>query len=136
MRKFKNPTKGRVFHCIASLSLLLPATSGAAVSPACQQVFDSIDTELRRVAITAYIDMFDDSAPRETMRQMKINNSLLIILALQNAAREMACPVKSVSISQSEYMSDALRCTTDRASGKTDSPACDFRTWARHKTYE
>ena len=71
----------------------------------------------------------DDSAPRQTNRDVENSNSLLrasMVLTLMQAHH---CALPDHSPSMATYLSPALSCVTDRLKGTSEPPTCNQATW-------
>jgi hypothetical protein len=102
-----------------------PATPSG-ICPSLAREYDGIEKSL---ASTYAEGIGDDSAPRETNRQVENSNDLMrasMVLTLMQAHH---CSLPDHSPSAIRYLSPALSCATDRLKGVSQPPSCDQSTW-------
>jgi hypothetical protein len=102
-------------------------SSQANAETLCQQLENSIEPTIKAVAMIKAGGFSDNSAPRETSRQIQVNNELQLISMHLTLLAQNKCPPRSTPVDPSIYMMDALECAT--ATGKGREVACDMRTW-------
>jgi hypothetical protein len=115
---------------VPSPSISAPATASttSGSSAVCSQLAGDYDQVEKALAMTFAEGVGDNSAPRETYRQIESSNSLAqanMIITLMEA-RHCALPDHAPSIKR--YFSPALTCSTDRL--KTSQPeSCKMENW-------
>ncbi len=91
----------------------------------------SIEHSLKWIALYNAEGMAEDSAPRETNRQLKINNEYFkIMIQLQLMEMNNCKPIRN-SLNSNKYFFDALKCVTEKLKGNNNSPACDVDNWGK-----
>ena len=118
-----------------SLVTLL-ATATAAVSPVfaqsqlCQQFDSQIRLAEQNIASEFAEGIGDNSAPRATNRELRVNTYWTQIHVNLVQAQSNRCPPITRVISGSHYLSAALTCATDRMrSGGTTPDSCKRSNW-------
>ena len=71
----------------------------------------------------------DDSAPRETSRQLRALNVRMEQLIVIQQMQSIGCKLPEQISSISHYLSPALDCGNARLRGNSESPKCDRDTW-------
>lgn len=103
---------------------------GAAAAPVCAQITRQFEGLAMSDASLYVGGIGDDSAPRESNRQLQtLNNnvtrSMLVDIALAND-----CPLTELPPNLFRYWSPAMRCRTAEISEANDREAlCDMRNW-------
>jgi hypothetical protein len=86
--------------------------------------------------------LFDNSAPRETLRQQQIGNDYQAIAINLSLAAQAHCASRRVAIVANAYISPALECEHVRTQAETNAmrgattpptvqPECDRSKWKR-----
>jgi hypothetical protein len=88
-----------------------------------------IESNLKLIASERAEGISDNSAPRETMRVIKINNYLQVINMNLMLMKEAKCSLRKKPITMGEYMKEALECQLAQMKGEKDSPACKMESW-------
>lgn len=116
-----------VTQLLAAAITMLPACAMAA--PPCDGFEKAIEESLKEIAWVTASGVGDDSAPRETLRSMRIANELALIrLHLDLAARNQ-CPARRAPINEHKYLGQAAECRTEQLRGVKDPPVCKRETW-------
>ena len=71
----------------------------------------------------------DDSAPRETNRQLRALNARMEQLIVIQQMQSIGCKLPEQISSVGHYLSPALDCATATLRGNSESPKCDRNTW-------
>jgi len=119
-----------------SLKSLLAATgiafSGiAAGQQPCAMFEGYVDISLKNMAFEEAMGMGDNSAPRETIRLLRINNELQSINAHLALMAQHKCPPVKYTISTAPYRIQAAECRLAQLKGEDKSPACDMKNWQK-----
>lgn len=129
---------------LALLTFVSSSSTLAEAPPAsqhCAQFEVAIENNLKQLALEDAEGIGDNSAPRATLSELKIQNFLLVISMNLQLMRDNGCPAKKEPISTARYMLPAMQCNTellkvrlDQVSGKPVGssglpPACDISTW-------
>lgn len=104
-------------------------TTASPSSGACSGLASAYDGVEKSLALTYAEGVGDNSAARETNRQMENANDLAkasMILTLMQAHH---CAMPNHAPSMATYISSALTCATDRLKGVSDAPSCKMDTW-------
>lgn len=117
---------------IASPSVAIAAPVPAAPSGVCSKLSADYDQAEKALAMTFAEGIGDDSAVRETNRQVESSNYITSAAIAVNLMEEHHCaslPDHAPSIAR--YMSNALSCKTDRlkSGDSSDVPSCKMDTW-------
>lgn len=108
----------------------VPATSPPAPDPLCDRIQAGIEVALKEIAYNSLSGFLDNSAPRETNRQTKINGywqSIEVQLLHANALR---CPAPTRLLVWDAYKRAALFCYTEERASR-GREACDRNSWLR-----
>ena len=119
-----------------------PATQPAAKPKLtlCESLAQSIEQSLKSIDMTHAESIGDNSAPRATLANLKINSELLLVSMNLQLARDNSCPTRKEPVRTGRYLVSALKCQNDmlRASLKQDIPklpgsdipaSCETSTW-------
>ena len=107
---------------IALMWILSAVVSGAPLlgqSPdkkTCASFDEAIEGALKEIAVRRAEGVGDDSAPRATLHELRINNQLLLLSINVQLRREHGCPPDDRPVSTVRYLKNALTCRTDRLS--------------------
>lgn len=115
---------------------LISLTAYADTSTVCADIEKSIDGSLKIIASVKYEDIFDDSAPRETLRAINIGNEWQKINIYINLMAQNKCPAIADATNYSVYMIPALSCATARLKqdDRTKQPIeCKMEDWLKTK---
>jgi hypothetical protein len=127
---------------LASASILVtpqmataaPAAAAAPATPGvCSKLAADYDQIDKALALTYAEGVGDNSAPRETNRQIESANYLArgsMTLTLMQAHH---CAMPDHASSDSRYISAALNCATDMLKSSADAPSCKMDTWQPSK---
>ena len=72
---------------------------------------------------------FDNSAPRETNRQLKVLNERILQLIVIQQMHAHGCKIPKTTSSGVGYTVDATKCSTERIMGNIGAPECDQTNW-------
>ena len=115
------------FVCTASSSL--QASEKTPQEVLCD-VYDNFwDGANKTMASVEAEGTFDDSAPRESMRQLKVLNERILQLIVIHQMQAHGCQTPKTISSGIGYMIDAARCETERSKGNVGAPECDQANW-------
>jgi hypothetical protein len=136
-------------HVALLLALVVPAIAFGQAPPkvatqptvppkaklsACDSFTKSVEQSLKYIDMVSVDDLTDNSAPRATVSNIKINSELLLISMNLQLARDNGCPARKDPIRTNAYLGSAMKCKTDRLAaslkGDKSSPAiCDTDSW-------
>lgn len=111
--------------CIAAVNF------SALAQPTCDVLSDAVELEIKKSAAVFAEGFTDDSAPRATLREMRIANSLSLAQINLNIMAQNKCPPRQQPVNPMDYLTDALSCELAQQKGEKDSPACDKGNWKR-----
>lgn len=100
----------------------------------CQAINDVVEENLKTIALEDISDIGDDSAPRATLRQLRINNAWLSIRMNYELGRQYKCAPRRSVFATTRYIADAMGCATARLRGNYRAPECDQSKWGEPKT--
>lgn len=128
---FVRIVSGAALLSAASLppTIALAAAAAAATSGVCSKLSAEYDQTEKGMAMTDAEGVGDDSAVRETNRQIESSNFISragIMVTLMEAHH---CALPDHAPSPVRYLSAALSCATDRLKSGVDAPACKMETW-------
>jgi len=106
-------------------------TSMAFAEVNCQQIQDWIEFKIKVAALINAEGIGDNSIPRLTLKEMKLNNELQIISMNLALLSQNNCPARATLINPGVYMLAAMHCTTARMTGRDEKSACDVDSWKR-----
>ena len=111
-----------------------PAAGQKANVSACESFAQAIEQSLKAIDMAYGDDITDNSAPRATLSNIKVNSQLLLISMNLQLAHDSGCPTRKEPIRTGRYLDAAITCKTDllAASVKRDkeTPAsCNTSTW-------
>lgn len=95
----------------------------------CQDFETAIDGDTKGIALIMAEGLGDNSAPRQTNRNLDINSKFQLININLQLQIQNKCPVRKTSINPMVYIGEALDCNLARLKGEKDSPTCDTRNW-------
>lgn len=97
----------------------------------CEECEKSIDHSLKLIASYYADGIADDSAPRETSRQLKMNNEYFKIMINLQLMESNNCKPINHTLNYTKYLKDAIECATQKLMGNYDSPECDINSWGK-----
>lgn len=101
--------------------------------PICQELDATIDSSIRRVALTlAEGEVFDKGAMQQAARYAAANNHLEVIRISLDLQTQHKCPIRKSVINPLMYDTEALKCLSATVgSEKKDEAAnlCDIKKW-------
>lgn len=71
----------------------------------------------------------DNSAPRESNRQLKMLNERILQLIVIQQMQAHGCKVPKAISTGAGYMTDAVKCRTEQLKGNVSAPECDQTKW-------
>lgn len=122
--------------CAATVppSVAFAAPAPAATSGACSKLSADFDQAEKALAMTFAEGVGDDSAVRETSRQIESSNFISSAGIAVNLMEAHHCVLPDHAPSTARYLSAALTCVTDRLkNGSSDTPSCKMDSWALTK---
>lgn len=116
----------RGFLCAAAITLC----AGEGFAADCKALLDQYIVQTKRLASEKADGVGDNSAPRETMRQLKILN--LNMMRQMNLDMMIAgkCLLPDKPASDFNYSINALQCATKIVQGNYNAPECDYSAWS------
>jgi hypothetical protein len=121
----------RLAGAVVLTAISLGASGLAAAQQTCANYESAIDTGLKFIALEKAEGIGDNSAPRETNRQLKIANELAVIQANLALLIASKCPPPARSLNTSAYFLPAMKCSTARMKGEQKPAACELKDWKR-----
>jgi hypothetical protein len=103
--------------------------STAAARESCADLHKRYDMTHRAIAAIDAEDIGDNSAPRATLRQLKILSEKQDQLILLEFMRSRGCPAPSAVGASVLYMLPAMECATAKLTGKELEAKCDQSKW-------
>lgn len=113
----------------ATLATMLASSVATAQSVLCRQLEGQIRLAEMNMAAEFAEGVGDNSAPRETTRQLRIGNQWAAVQAHLATMQANSCAPISRAISGSRYIGAALACSTDRLRGQSNPESCKRSTW-------
>lgn len=115
------------FMCVVSSSL---QASEKTTQQALCGVYDSVyEGANKTIASVKAGGTFDNSAPRESNRELKVLNERILQLMVIQQMQAHGCQIPKTTSSGVGYMIDALKCATERIKGNVNASECDQRNW-------
>lgn len=105
------------------------ASPNAEVLRLCKSVEGLIEDGLKAIAYESFSGILDNSAPRETNRQLKIVAATTGIQIHQAHMQSLGCPPILTPLTHTPYVSAALTCSL--AKGDESKEKCDRKSWVR-----
>jgi hypothetical protein len=133
-----------MFRCrtaVAAIVLCLPATDLASAAPPapvaakepqiCASLRDAIEESEKESSELQNELLLEDSAPRATVEQLKINGEYQLIGANLSLMGQYRCTPFSRAIIGIAYVAPAMQCRADRLKGATGTrpESCDRTKW-------
>lgn len=91
-----------------------------------ENLYDGANKQLGAIFVEGFSD---DSAPRETNRQIRMLNQRLFQLILIFQMQAYECDVPKHPSDGMGYYVDAMECSTERIKGNLEHPECDRSEW-------
>lgn len=96
----------------------------------CDKLAGEYDQAEKALAMTFAEGVGDDSAVRETSRQIESSNFISMAGIAVSLMEAHHCSMPDHAPSTARYLSPALTCATDRLkNGSPDTPSCKMDTW-------
>jgi hypothetical protein len=108
---------------------MVTAPAWSQLSQVCQQFEWQIRTAEMNLAAELADGFGDNSAPRETNRQLRYANSWASVQTHLGLMAANKCPLFSRPITATTYLTAALECATARLKAEKDSPKCRRNLW-------
>jgi hypothetical protein len=97
----------------------------------CKSAESLIEDHLKSIAYDSVAGITDNSAPRETNRQLKVVAATNQIQIQQLHMQSLQCPAIQWSISHSAFTSAALGCSLASTSNDEYKEKCNRKNWSR-----
>lgn len=112
-------------------SLLLIALAGPAIAQTspCDALNSTVEDQIKKAASTVADGITDNSAPRATMRELQIANSLSLIRINLDLMAQNKCPSRKIPVDPMIYLGEALDCELALRKGENDPVACKRESW-------
>lgn len=120
---------------LAALALPTSAQEQPAdAEPPCGAYSAAVEHCLKAIATITADGIGDDSAPRATLRETRIQTQLLLIESHLAGAHRAGCPAPSGPLFTGKYLLEALECSTARLENQakrilTEPDACKMSSW-------
>jgi hypothetical protein len=98
---------------LTALFPLLSFAQSSSKSQVCERFDHAIDRALKAAASIDAEGVTDNSAPRSTLRELKINNQLQIISMNLGLRRDNGCPPLTEPVVTARYLLSAMKCQVD-----------------------
>lgn len=135
--------KRALFFVLLTGWIIVPRAASAQAAPqtdACSALEAAIEHGLKLIASDDAKSLGDNSAPRATLSQLKINNQTLLISMHLQLMRDNSCPKRKEPIRLGTYMLPALECENallqlrlgkevPTIEGSSLPAACDMTKW-------
>lgn len=129
-----------ILSAIVAVCFTLPAYAESIQDRLCEVYSDLYEGANKELASIAVSGIGDDSAPRETNRQLKKLNERIFQLITVTQMQFHGCTVPKVPSSDIAYIIDAIECSTSRLTEGLDTPECDRSSWTNtledHEIYQ
>lgn len=128
-RQNYKPLQGKPLNRRLFAVLALGLASFAHAEPTCPDFDAAIDKLTKNIALSSAEGLVENSAPRQTNRELRINNQLQLININLSLMAQNKCAARKAPVNPMVYLSEALDCATAQLKGEQDSPACDMTKW-------
>ena len=120
----------RNIFALAVLSMAIFYTAAwAADEKLCEVYVGEYDGANKEMALIEVGGIADNSAPRETNRQLALLNERLLQLITMQQMEFHGCDLPKIPSGRTGYVVDAFICQGARVGGEIDSPECDTGKW-------
>ena len=93
-------------------------------------VYDNIYESANKNMASIFSEgIIDDSAPRETNRQLRILNERMLQIIVLFQMQAHGCAIQKMPSIIAGYVLQAAKCQTEMSKGNFDSPKCDRDSW-------
>jgi len=133
----------RAIAAVALVSASFAPTAQVAAAPAspsasasggvCAKLTADYEQINKALALTYAEGVGDDSAPRETNRQVETANNLSRASMTLTLMQAHHCSMPDYEPSVARYMSPALTCATDMLKSGADAASCKMESWQPSK---
>lgn len=115
----------------SGLVLAAPAPAPSVANGACTKLAADYDQVEKALAMTEAEGVGDNSAPRETNRQVEDSNYLARASMTLTLMEANHCALPDHAPSSIRYLSSALTCATDRLKSPigSETPSCKMENW-------
>lgn len=103
--------------------------SGAMAQNGCAAFSGAIESALKQAAADLIEGVADNSAPRASLRELRVANSLATIRINVDLMAQNKCPPRQTPVDTSYYTVDAFTCEMDTRKGVKDAPTCNQANW-------
>ena len=118
----------RVFlSALLGVACLLPAAR--AEETACANFAHVYEESNKAIGASVARSLSDNSAPRQTNRELEIINERLQQLIVLQQMRAYGCRFPTETSGGGAYLMKALECETAMLRGRQDAPECDRDKW-------
>lgn len=124
---------GASIFALPSSSIAAPAAAPAAAAGVCSKLAADYDQIDKALALTFAEGVGDNSAPRETNRQIENANYLSRASMMLTLMAAHHCSMPDHAPSDARYMTPALTCATDMIKTGADAPSCKTDNWQPSK---
>lgn len=112
-----------------SAFLLLTLCSPALAQSTCNALSETVESQLKKSALSWAEGIGDNSVPRATLREIEISNALAIARMNLDLMAYNKCPGRIKPVNPMIYMNEALDCNLQRLKEVKDAPACNMQDW-------
>jgi hypothetical protein len=98
----------------------------------CGEFQKAIDHSNKLIALTDAEGIGDNSAARAQLQEAQIANYLRRIELNLTLMIQNKCAVPKEPFTTSDYLENALKCSTEQINGNYKSPECDLDKWSKH----
>lgn len=122
---------------VATIGAWSPIQAGAVGQ--CDGLMLAYENASKAASVEVVSSALDNSAPRASLAEQKINNSLLVKQMNLQLMIQWKCPMPSDPVTEAEYFGSALACLSARSKGtsmvpgeKSPEPSeCNRQTWRK-----
>ena len=108
---------------------LAVASPSVLAQAACADLSKAVEFQLKKAASSSAEGITDNSAPRATLRELRISNSLALVGMNLTLMAQNKCPPRQKPVNPMIYFGEALDCEIATQKGEKDSPRCKMDTW-------
>lgn len=116
-----------------AVAMLFVGQAYAAEPDICVKLNNAIDSSQKQMADELSDGLLDNSAARETNRQLRINNELQLISMNVSLLSQNKCKLPSEPIVSNVpgYINSAMVCGAERLAGNKNSQNCKRENWTK-----
>jgi len=112
----------------ALTAILIMATTSAGATT-CADLEKSVDWSTKLIASEISEGIGDDSAPRATLKEIRISNEWKKIDISINLMAQNKCSPLAYTPNPANYLTAALNCSMARTKGENDTIVCNKQEW-------